>query len=134
MFIQLGPENCIRCMLQMIHKRCEPHKYIHVAGGYRHSYEFLKSIMGDLLAALAKDLYERELQLQAIEEAREGAGTPRKLIMQYVTWRLVFSSISSGVLSIFTKSLSSNVITSISYTISSLNSIENEYGKKQSVK
>jgi len=33
--------------------------------------------MGELLVELTKELYEREVQLQAIQEAREGAETPR---------------------------------------------------------
>ena len=77
--MQLGPEECIRCMLRVPHKRCEAHKFIRVGGGYRHSYSYLKSIMGDLLVEISKELYEREIQLQAIQEAREGADTPRKL-------------------------------------------------------
>lgn len=65
-------------MLRVPHKRCEAHKYIRVGGGYRHSYSYLKSIMGDLLVEFTKEMYDRELQLQAIQEMREGAETPRK--------------------------------------------------------
>jgi len=70
-------------MLRVPHKRCEAHKYIRVGGGYRHSYSYLKSIMGELLVELTKELYEREVQLQAIQEAREGAETPRMSLFMF---------------------------------------------------
>ena len=59
-------------MLRVPHKKCEAHKFIRVGGGYRHSYSYLKSIMGDLLVEITKELYEREMQLQAIQEGMEG--------------------------------------------------------------
>ncbi|XP_078677838.1 uncharacterized protein LOC144914153 isoform X2 [Branchiostoma floridae x Branchiostoma belcheri] len=41
----LGPEECLRCALRMEHAQCEPHKYIRVGGGFRHSYWYCKLII-----------------------------------------------------------------------------------------
>ncbi|CAH1266503.1 Hypp3399 [Branchiostoma lanceolatum] len=41
----MGPEECLRCALRMEHAQCEPHKYIRVGGGFRHSYWYCKLII-----------------------------------------------------------------------------------------
>lgn len=66
-------------MLRVPHKRCEAHKYIRVGGGFRHSYSYLKSIMGDLLVEFTQELYEREM-LEAIREAVEADPDARKSV------------------------------------------------------
>ena len=55
-------------MLQVVHKRCEAHKYIRVGGGYRHSYSYLKAIIEDLQYEMEKDPLYKE-RLAAIHES-----------------------------------------------------------------
>ena len=67
-FLQLGSAQCIKCMLGVVHKRCEAHRYIRVGGGYRHSYSYLKAVFDELEATLGHDPLNLG-RLAAIHEA-----------------------------------------------------------------
>ena len=67
-FLQLGSAQCIKCMLGVVHKRCEAHRYIRVGGGYRHSYTYLKAVFDELEATLGHDPLNLG-RLAAIHEA-----------------------------------------------------------------
>ncbi|XP_064617427.1 uncharacterized protein LOC135481681, partial [Liolophura sinensis] len=64
-----APEDCLKCMLKVSHRKCEAHKYIRVGGGYRHSYWFVKCLLEELELQRQQELIRKE-RLEAIREKK----------------------------------------------------------------
>ncbi|KAH9510115.1 hypothetical protein Btru_043506 [Bulinus truncatus] len=64
-----NPEECLKCLLRVPHRKCEAHKYIRVGGGYRHGYWYVKCLLEQLELQRQKELLKQQ-RLEAIKEHR----------------------------------------------------------------
>ncbi|XP_059175867.1 uncharacterized protein LOC131955682 [Physella acuta] len=64
-----NPEECLKCLLRVPHRKCESHKYIRVGGGYRHGYWYIKCLLEQLELQRQRELLKQQ-RLDVIKEHR----------------------------------------------------------------